>query len=175
MKIKISTSLSVVIRIALWLFMLIGGAWYSFVHDYNSTLFNSFVFHLLSAVVGIIVLIFAFRAAANGGRELSRGRVGNIPRLETNKLVSSGIYSCMRHPMLFGLTLLPLGWALLLGLPTYITFLAPMQMIFIIMMVVIFEEMEVQRKFEKEYDEYRKKVPMVSLRLECLKILFKSM
>ena len=28
---------------------------------------------------------------------------------------------------------------------------------------------------EKEYDEYRKKVPMVSLRLECLKILFKSM
>ena len=172
---KINTSTSVVIRIFLWIVMLFGGAAFSLYQDWQTPLFGSFSFHIFSAFIGIIITTLAFRSAANGGRELKKGRVGDIPRLETNKLVTTGIYSCMRHPMLFGLTLLPLGWALLLGLPTYITFLAPMQMIFIIMMVVIFEEMEVQRKFEKEYDEYRKKVPMVSLRLECLKILFKSM
>ena len=173
MKLKVSTSLSVVVRIMLWLLMLIGGAWYSIVHDYHNPLFRDYLFHILSAFIGIIILIFAFRAAANGGKELSKGRIGNIPRLETNKLVNSGIYSCMRHPMLFGLTLLPLGWALLLGSPTYIMFVAPAEMIFIIFMVVIFEEMEVKKKFVKEYDEYSKKVPMVSLRLECLRILFK--
>jgi len=174
MKLKIATSLSVIVRIVLWLVMLIGGAWYSLLHDYNNVLFRDIYFHILSAGAGIIVLIFAFRAAANGGRELTKGRVGDIPRLETNRLVRSGIYSCMRHPMLFGLTLLPLGWALLLGSPTYIILVAPIEMFFIIMMVLIFEEMEVDKKFAKEYAEYRKEVPMVSLRLECLKLLFKK-
>jgi protein-S-isoprenylcysteine O-methyltransferase Ste14 len=44
----------------------------------------------------------------------------------------------MRHPMLFGLTLLPLGWALLLGSPTFITLIAPLEMLFIIFMVIVF-------------------------------------
>jgi protein-S-isoprenylcysteine O-methyltransferase Ste14 len=174
MNLKIATSLSVVVRIVLWLIMLIGGAWYSIYHDFDNPLFRDISFHILTALFGIIVLVFAFRAAANGGRELTKGRVGDIPRLETNRLVRSGIYSCMRHPMLFGLTLLPLGWALLLGSPTYIIFVAPIEMFFIIMMVLIFEEMEVDKKFTKEYKEYRKEVPMVSLRLECLKLLFKK-
>ena len=173
MKVKISTSVSVVIRIFLWLLMLIGGAWYSVASDYDNPLFRSFYFHICCAAVGFIILVFAFRAASNGGKELSRGRVGDIPRLETNRLVSSGIYSCMRHPMLFGLTLLPLGWALLLGSPTYILYVAPMEMLFIVIMVIVFEEMEVEKKFPTAYDEYRKKVPMISLRLECLKLLFK--
>jgi protein-S-isoprenylcysteine O-methyltransferase Ste14 len=174
MNLKIATSLSVVVRIVLWLIMLIGGAWYSIYHDFDNPLFRDISFHILTALFGIVVLVFAFRAAANGGRELTKGRVGDIPRLETNRLVRSGIYSCMRHPMLFGLTLLPLGWALLLGSPTYIIFVAPIEMFFIIMMVLIFEEMEVDKKFTKEYKEYRKEVPMVSLRLECLKLLFKK-
>ncbi|SFV57657.1 Putative protein-S-isoprenylcysteine methyltransferase [hydrothermal vent metagenome] len=51
-------------------------------------------------------------------------------------------------------------------------FIAPLEMLFIIVMVVIFEEMEVKRKFKKEYEEYRQKVPMVSFRWKCLKWLF---
>jgi len=30
-----------------------------------------------------------------------------FPRLETNKLVSTGVYDCMRHPMHFGLLFFP--------------------------------------------------------------------
>ena len=123
---------------------------------------------------GSFLLILAFRAAANGGRELTKGRVGDIPRLETNRLVTTGIFACMRHPMLFGLTLLPLGWALLLGSPTFITLIAPLEMLFIVIMVLIFEEMEVKRKFGEAYETYRKKVPMVSFRSECLRSLFKK-
>jgi protein-S-isoprenylcysteine O-methyltransferase Ste14 len=81
----------------------------------------------------------------------------------------------MRHPMLFGLTLLPLGWALLLGSPTFITVIAPLEMFFIIIMVLIFEEMEVNRKFGKAYEVYREEVPMVSFKSECLRTLFKKM
>jgi len=169
---KINTSASVVIRIFLWLLMLLGGAALGISMDQSSMLYHDFTFHIITALIGFIIISIAFRAAAKGGKELAKGREGDIPRLETNKLVTSGIYSCMRHPMLFGLTLLPLGWALLLGSPTFITIIAPIEMIFIIFMVVIFEEMEIKRKFPQEYEDYKKEVPMVSFKLSCLKELF---
>jgi protein-S-isoprenylcysteine O-methyltransferase Ste14 len=81
----------------------------------------------------------------------------------------------MCHPMLFGLILLPLAWALLLGSPTFITIVAPIEMLFIIIMVIIFEEMELNKKFGDAYyayRAYRQKVPMVSFRFSCLKQLF---
>ncbi len=169
---KIDTTPSVVIRILLWLVMLIGGAIFSINRDANSPLFNNIYFHVASAIFGYVILLYAFRAAANSGRELSGGRVGDIPRLETNRLVTSGIYSCMRHPMLFGLTLLPLGLALLLGSPTFIFMVAPMEMVFIIFMVIVFEEMEVKKKFGLDYEIYSQKVQMISFEKECLKRLF---
>ena len=168
------TSLSVVIRLLLWVVMIIGGAVYALAEDWHAPLFGNVWFHILTAFTGVFLLVLAFRAAANGGKELTKGRVGDIPRLETNRLVTTGIFACMRHPMLFGLTLLPLGWALLLGSPTFITCIAPLEMLFIIMMVLIFEEMEVKMKFGEAYESYRKKVPMVSFRSECLRSLFKK-
>ena len=171
---KINTSPSVIVRIFLWFIMIIGGAIYSINKDWGTPLFESFLFHLFTASLGIVVLTLAFRAAANGGRELAKGRIGDIPRLETNKLVTTGVFSCMRHPMLFGLTLFPLGWALLLGSPTFITILAPLEMLFIIIMVAIFEEREVDKKFGKKYERYREEVPIVSFQLTCLQKLFKG-
>jgi len=169
---KIKTSRSVVIRILLWVLLLLGGAIFSMISDKNDPIWHSYIFHIISFVLGYIVLVFAFRSAANGGRELKKGRVGDIPRLETNHLVTTGIYSCMRHPMLFGLTLLPLGTALVVGSPTFISIVAPIEMVFIIFMVIVFEEWEVRKKFKEEYEEYASKVPMVSFKKECLEKLF---
>ncbi len=166
------TSFSVVIRIVLWLIMIFGGIFFSITHDYNNPFFNSFLFHIFSFPFGLFLIFLAFRAAGNGGRELTKGRVGDIPRLETNRLVTTGIYSCMRHPMLFGLTLIPLGIAFLIGSPTFIMFVAPLEMVFIVFMVTIFEEMEVSKKFGEDYVQYSKKVPMVSFKWSCLKWLF---
>jgi protein-S-isoprenylcysteine O-methyltransferase Ste14 len=172
---KIKTSVSVVVRIALWVFLLVGGGIYGVSRDIDTPLWHNYIFHLLTLSMGYFVLVFAFRSAANGGRELKKGRVGNIPRLETNHLVTTGIYSCMRHPMLFGLTLLPLGAALVLGSLTFITIIAPVEMVFVIFMVIVFEEWEVKKKFGNEYKEYSQKVPMVSFKPECLKKLFKAL
>ncbi len=169
---KIKTSLSVVIRILLWVFLLIGGSIIGILYDAYDPVWHSCIFHIISFILGYIILVFAFRSAANGGRELKKGRVGDIPRLETNHLVTTGIYSCMRHPMLFGLTLLPLGTALVIGSPTFISIVAPIEMVFIIFMVVVFEEWEVRKKFKEEYEEYASKVPMVSFKKECLEKLF---
>ncbi|ADN08725.1 methyltransferase family protein [Sulfurimonas autotrophica] len=171
---KINTSLSVVIRITLWLIILLGGAMYAYSFDKNNLLFHSPLFHILSAPIGLFILRLAFRAAANGGKELAKGRGKDMPRLETNRLITTGIYKCMRHPMLFGLTLLPIGWALLLGMPTFITIIAPLEMLFIIFMVIIFEEMEVKKKFANEYKDYAKKVPMVSFKRSCLRKVFRK-
>ena len=171
---KFKTSVSVVVRILLWVFMLLGGAIYGIIKDAENPLWSSFTFHLFSFFMGYIILVFAFRSAANGGRELKKGRVGDIPRLETNHLVTTGIYSCMRHPMLFGLTLLPLGTALLIGSPTFIFIVAPIEMVFIIFMVIIFEEWEVRRKFKEEYEVYASEVPMVSFDIKCLRQLFRK-
>jgi protein-S-isoprenylcysteine O-methyltransferase Ste14 len=169
---KIKTSLSVVIRILLWIVLLIGGGVVSIMNDWRTPLFQNFYFHIVTAFLGLFIIKLAFRAASNGGKELSLGRVGDIPRLETNRLVTTGIYNCMRHPMLFGLTLLPFGWALLLGSQTFITVVAPVEMVFIIVMVLVFEEREVRKKFGVLYEEYARKVPMVSFSAKCLKMLF---
>jgi protein-S-isoprenylcysteine O-methyltransferase Ste14 len=45
-------------------------------------------------------------------------------------------------------------------------------MIFIAIMVLLFEEMECRKKFGKAYTEYANKVPMIGLKKTCLKRLF---
>jgi len=174
---KINTSASVVIRIVLWLVLIFGGIAWSVLEDMNkeSSLFYNPLFHIITFIIGVIMMRFAFRAAAAGGKELARsGRDCDLPRLETNRLVTSGIYSYMRHPMLFGLLLIPLGVAFLIGSPTFITTVAPLEMLFIAFMVLVFEEMECKRKFGSAYETYAKTVPMVCLKKECLTALFLS-
>ncbi len=167
------TTLSVVLRLLWWVLMIIGGAGICIFLDVRShNLFFSLPFHLVTFFLGLIVTRLAFTAAATGGRELKKGRSAGTPRLETDKIVTTGIYSCMRHPMLFGLTLLPLGWALILGSPHFIFFLAPVEIAIIIVMVFTVEEAECRRKFGADYLEYKNRVPAVTLRPRCLKWLF---
>ena len=172
---KINTSASVVVRIVLWLGLIFGGIAFSIYRDMqNSTsLFYNLFFHIVSFIFGLLLLRFAFRAAAKGGKALAKeGRDRDLPRLETNRLVTSGIYAKMRHPMLFGLLLIPLSVAFLLGSVTFITLVAPLEMLFIALMVLIFEEMECKKKFGTAYEAYSKSVPMVCVSSDCLRELF---
>lgn len=174
---RIKTTPSVVIRIILWLVILLGGAAIGIAKDLHHfpALFTSVWFHLVTFVIGFFLMKIAFHAAAVGGRELAaHGRKGALPRLETNRLVTTGIYRCSRHPMLFGLTLIPLALALMLGSPTFILFVAPAEMVFIIVMVIVFEERECHRKFGVEYVKYADEVPLFPRNFHCIKALFFS-
>ena len=163
------------VRLLLWTLLLIGGAWVSILYDLKhfKTLFLEPQFHLVTLVIGGILMKLTFHAAAIGGRELARyGRDGDIPRLETNRLVTGGIYQCTRHPMLFGLMFIPLAFAFILGSPTFILITAPAQMLFIFVMVWIFEERECRQKFGQAYNAYAANVPLFPKTFSCVKKLF---
>ncbi|WP_353662556.1 isoprenylcysteine carboxylmethyltransferase family protein [Hydrogenimonas sp. SS33] len=175
---KFKTTSSVVIRILLWAVMLIGGVVGGIYCDlvcfesYRKLFLNP-LYHLLTFVAGYLLMTRAFRAAAAGGKELARhGKEGDVPRLETNRLVTSGIYAHMRHPMLFGLMLVPLALGLMVGSPTFITIIAPVEMLFIVVMILTLEERECRKKFGSDYDAYARKVPAVCLSPHCLRLLF---
>ena len=172
---KLKTTPSVVIRVLLWVFILVGGVWIGLYYDfvYFKKIVTNPIFHLFTFFMGTFLMKLSFHAAKVGGRELKKyGREGDIPRLETNRLVTSGIFSCFRHPMLFGLSFIPLALALIVGSPTFILFIAPLEMIFILIMVLVFEEMECYKKFGKDYEIYKKSTPIFSKDKECYKKLF---
>ncbi len=161
-------------RMVTWFVMLVGGSAVSLWLDWRwarSWLLNPW-FHLITLIVGVLLLRFVLIVSRNTGRLLARlGREGDIPRLETNRLVDTGPYGCMRHPMHFGLLFFPPAVALILGSPTFILFLAPLEMLFILTMVKLVEEPGAIRKFGDEYREYMKRVPMFNLRPSCIRQL----
>ena len=77
----------------------------------------------------------------------------------------------MRHPMHFGLLFFPWSLALILGSPTFILIIAPLEMAFMVAMIKLAEEPEAIRKFGDAYRQYQQQVPMFSLRRVCLRQL----
>ncbi|MFB0561070.1 MAG: isoprenylcysteine carboxylmethyltransferase family protein [Candidatus Lokiarchaeia archaeon] len=77
----------------------------------------------------------------------------------TEKIVTSGVYSIVRHPQYLGGLLSHVGISFLLS--------AWYSLIFTIVMVVLIyiiswkEEKELIKEFGKEYEDYKKKVPML--------------
>jgi protein-S-isoprenylcysteine O-methyltransferase Ste14 len=131
-------------------------------------LFVNPIFHLATLVVGILLLRFVMRVSRYTGRLLaSMGREGDLPRMDTNKLVTAGVYGCMRHPMHLGLLFFPLSTALILGSPTFILVIAPLEMLFMLVLIKFVEEPEAIRKFGEAYRQYQKRVPMFNFRPSC--------
>ncbi|WP_457668203.1 methyltransferase [Thiolapillus sp.] len=165
---------SVLLRILFWLVLLLGGLALGFYLDKRlfPQALTSLPWHLASALPGLLLIRLVFRMARNTGRTLARlGRDGDLPRLETNRLVTQGPYGCMRHPMHLGLLPMPLALALLAGSPSFILFLAPVEMALMVVLVLLLEEREALHKFGDAYREYRRQVPAFSLRPSCLKRL----
>ena len=162
-------------RLSIWLLFLVGGAVGGILWDLSccpELLYNVY-FHIFSFIVGLGVLRLVINASRNTGRYLARhGKEGDIPRFETNRLVTTGYYACMRHPMHLGLLLFPLGWALLVGSPTFILIIAPAEMLLMVLMIKLFEEKEALQKFGEAYRQYMRQTPMFSFKIKCLKALF---
>jgi protein-S-isoprenylcysteine O-methyltransferase Ste14 len=94
--------------------------------------------------------------------------------MDTNVLVNQGVYKYMRHPMHLGLLFLPLSFAFLIGSPSFILFIAPAEMVIMLLLIKFFEESEAIKKFDKQYIEYKKQVPWFCFKIHCLKELFKD-
>ncbi len=132
------------------------------------------VFHGISFIIGFLLLILVVKISRNTGRTLAKyGRKGNIQRMETNVLVTQGMYKYMRHPMHLGLLLFPLSIAFLTGSPSFILIIAPIEIIFMLIMIKLYEEPEAIRKFGDQYLEYKNQAPWFCFKIKCLGELFK--
>ena len=153
------------VRILIWVFMMVGGSVAGLWLD--SYLFNTWLtnpwFHAISFVIGLIIFRLVMNSSRNTGRLLARlGREGDLPRMETNKLVSEGYYACMRHPMHLGLFLLPLATAFIIGSLSFVLIIAPLEILFMIIMVKLFEEPQAVRKFGDDYLRYSVQISVIS-------------
>jgi protein-S-isoprenylcysteine O-methyltransferase Ste14 len=80
------------------------------------------------------------------------------------KVITSGVYSIVRHPQYLGALLAHLGISILLS-ALYSLLLTPLLMIYIYILSWK-EEKELINEFGKEYEDYKGKVPMFIPRIK---------
>jgi protein-S-isoprenylcysteine O-methyltransferase Ste14 len=77
---------------------------------------------------------------------------------KTEKLIQSGVYGIVRHPIYSADVVL--GWGIFLFWPTIIVFLSIIWLNIILFLWMHLEEQVLIEKFGNDYLEYKKKVPM---------------
>ena len=162
------------IRIIIWLTMMLGGSALGLFLDQRwfPILGRNILFRILTLALGMPALWLVMRIGRNTGRLLARaGREGELSWGKTNRLVTTGVYGCMRHPMYLGLFLFPFSLALLIGSPTFILLIAPAEVLFMLAMIRWVEEPGALAKFGDDYRAYQQQVPMFNLHRDCLRLL----
>jgi protein-S-isoprenylcysteine O-methyltransferase Ste14 len=136
---------------------------------------NHILFQIISFLFGVLLLSLVMKISRNTGRTLAKfGRRGKLKRMETNVLAKEGIYKYMRHPMHLGLFLFPVSVAFLVGSPSFILIISPLEILFMLIMIKLVEEPEAFSKFGNEYLEYKKQTPMFCFKMTCLRELLKD-
>jgi len=116
----------------------------------------SFSIPLLHLIICAPFLISGTWLAIKGVKETTM-KVAETHRTET--IVTTGVYSIVRHPQYLGGLLAHAGISFLLS-AWYSLLLTPL-MIVLIYLISRKEEEELIREFGKEYEDYKKKVPML--------------
>ena len=89
-----------------------------------------------------------------------RARGSPVPLNPPKKLVTTGLYSQIRNPMLLGWFIMLLGLGILLNSISLIFVFTPIFIVVNILYVIIIEEKEMEKKFGEQYLEYKKSVPL---------------
>lgn len=111
---------------------------------------------LLHLIICIPFLVLGAWIAIKGVKETTL-KVAETHRTET--IVTTGVYSTVRHPQYLGGLLAHVGISFLLS-AQYSLLLTPL-MVVLIYLISKKEEEELIREFGKEYEDYKKKVPML--------------
>jgi len=165
------------LRILIWIIMIFGGSILGYYLDYLifKNIHQNIILHIVGLLIGVFLLFLVMKISKNTGRTLAKyARKGELKRMQTNILTKQGVYKYMRHPMHLGLFLFPLGIAFLIGSPSFILIIAPIEIIFMLIMIKLVEEPEAINKFGEEYLNYKKQVPWFCFRIKCLKELIKN-
>lgn len=103
--------------------------------------------------VGILLLIINFFI-----KIMAQRQIGIAPALKgKGKLLSTGVYGIVRHPLYMSNGLLALGMAVLLK--SLYAFLFSIPYFLSYLLIIYFEERDLLEKYGEAYKEYKKKVP----------------
>jgi len=83
-----------------------------------------------------------------------------VPFTPPPKLITTGLYACVRNPMLLGMFIFLFGLGVLFGSLSLIFIFTPLFIAINVLYIKAIEEKEMEKKFGKEYLEYKKRVPM---------------
>ena len=90
-----------------------------------------------------------------------------VPLSPPPKLITTGLYGCIRNPMALGLLLMLEGLGFYFGSLSLIVFFAPLPVVLYALEIKAVEEPELELRFGKEYVEYKKRVPMFIPRIRA--------
>ncbi len=128
---------------------------------YDILLLIDFGFQPLLAIIGTLILVAAFALGLAVRRHLPMRTLVGIPEIKaegsTDRLVTTGIYSHMRHPRYVEIGLALTGVALLCNYAGL--YLLTLLFMPAIHGVVLMEEAELRARFGAVYDTYAEKVP----------------
>jgi len=115
---------------------------------------------LIHLIISIPFVLPGVWLLINAVKGLSR-KVSETHRVE--KVVTTGIYSIIRHPQHLGWFLVQVGFTFLLS--GWYALLASPLIFGLLYLISLKEEAELTKEFGKEYEEYKRKVPMFVPRL----------
>ena len=122
-----------------------------------ATDFSISIFHL------VIFMPFFAIGAWLGIRGVNEITLKAAETHRPEKIVTTGIYSCVRHPQYLGGLLAHVGISFLLS--AWYSLLCTPLMALLIYLISKKEEEELIKEFGKEYEDYKKRVPMLMPRL----------
>jgi protein-S-isoprenylcysteine O-methyltransferase Ste14 len=94
----------------------------------------------------------------------------------TSRLVTTGVYQCVRHPHHLGVGIFMTSLGLLIGHPWSFLIITVIQWMWILGFLFLVEERELVEKFRAEYKVYRQQVPMLLPKPLCvLRVLAKPL
>jgi len=147
-------------------FIFLFGIWISFQPKFEIPFFQ-YNLNIIGLQIPLFHLILAVPVISTGawfgivGVKKVTLKVAETHRPE--KVISTGIYSRIRHPQYFGAILSHIGITILLS--SLYSLLSTPLIIFLIYLFSWKEEKELIREFGKDYEVYKKKVPMLLPRI----------
>ncbi|MHA1913449.1 MAG: methyltransferase family protein [Promethearchaeota archaeon] len=154
-------------------FIFLFGIWFSPQPTFIIPLFQSLLlkipyvnlkFQILHVVISIPFILLAFWYGIVGVKKLTL-KVAETHRPE--KLVTTGIYSKVRHPQYLGAILAHIGISILLS--SYYSLISSPLIVSIIYIISWKEEKELLVEFGKDYENYKKMVPMLFPRIRTVR------
>jgi len=112
----------------------------------------TFVLALILIAVGLIPTSWSLI-------QFMRNRGSPVPTDPPRKLITTGLYSYCRNPMLLGAFLILFGISILIGSLSATVFYIPLLIVLLYLQVVKVEEKDMELKFGREYLEYKSRVP----------------